>query len=143
MGYETINNALTGELIGWSLVLLIFFKILATSITLGSGGSGGVFAPSLFIGAVTGGAVGQIVHYLFPEITASSGAYALVGMGGIVAATTQAPITAIITIFELTGSYKIIVPLMMTCIISTLLTTRFSSGSIYTIKLLRRKIKYL
>jgi CIC family chloride channel protein len=122
------------------LFSLIFVKILATSITLGSGASGGIFAPSLFIGAMAGGFFGCCIHELFPLFTASSGAYALVGMGAIVAGTTHAPITAILIIFELTGDYGIILPLMLSCILSTITTTSLKHGSIYTTKLLRRGI---
>ena len=95
VGYEPINMALTDNMAATMLILLVFAKIMATSITIGGGMSGGIFAPSLFIGAMTGGFVGYVFHSFFPEITASSGAYALVGMGGLVAATTHAPITAI------------------------------------------------
>jgi CIC family chloride channel protein len=115
-------------------------KLISTCITLGSGGSGGIFAPSLFLGAMVGGFIGQIFHTIFPEITAGPGAYALVGMGGVVAATTHAPITAIVILFELTGDYKIILPLMLSCIISTLLYMRISRESIYTLKLVRRGV---
>jgi len=138
VGYGTINLALLGNLSFKVLLLLIFAKILATSIVLGSGHSGGIFAPSLFIGAVAGGAFGSMVHSLFPQLTASSGAYALVGMGAVVAATTHGPITAILIIFELTGDYHIILPLMVSCIISTFIATSLKDGSIYTIKLKRR-----
>ncbi len=110
------------------------------SITIGSGGSGGIFAPSLFIGAMLGGAVGTAVHTIWPDGTADPGAYALVGMGAVVAAGTHAPITAILIIFELTNDYAIILPLMISCIIATLLATRMQSASIYTMKLLRRGI---
>jgi CIC family chloride channel protein len=110
------------------------------SLTIGSGGSGGIFAPSLFIGAMAGGAVGTVVHSLWPEMSGSPGAYALVGMGAVVAAGTHAPITAIVMIFELTGDYKIILPLMISCIIATLLATRLQKASIYTLKLLRRGV---
>ncbi len=134
VGYETINGALHNQWPLWFLIILIFMKILATSVTLGSGGSGGIFAPSLFIGAATGGAVGMVTHQFFP-IAATSGTYALVGMGAVVAATTQAPITAIIIIFELTQDYHIIPPLMFTCIISTLIATTIKKESIYTQKL--------
>ena len=120
--------------------MLVVVKILAVSITIGSGGSGGIFAPSLFIGAMLGGAVGTVVHTLWPASTAGAGAYALVGMGAIVAAATHAPITAILIIFELTGEYRIILPLMISCIIATLLATRLERASIYTRKLLRRGI---
>ncbi|BBB33340.1 chloride channel protein, CIC family [Thermotomaculum hydrothermale] len=134
VGYESINGALHNQWPLYILLLMIPMKIIATSITLGSGGSGGVFAPSLFLGAATGGAVGVITHSLFPQ-AASAGAYALVGMGAVVAATTQAPITAIIIIFELTQNYMVIAPLMFTCIISTLIATAIKKESIYTLKL--------
>lgn len=140
VGYGTINLALIGKLSWIILFVLVFIKILATSITLGSGESGGIFAPSLFIGAMTGGGFGCIVHQFFPFITATSGAYALVAMGAVVAGTTNAPITAIIIIFELTDNYVIILPLMVSCIISTFVATTLKDGSIYTLKLKRRGI---
>lgn len=141
VGYGSINLSLKHQLPALLLFTLIFVKILATSVTLGSGGSGGIFAPSLFIGAMTGGFFGWGVHELFPLLTANSGAYALVAMGAVVAGTTHAPITAIIIIFELTATYKIILPLMITCILSTIITTSLKRGSIYTIKLFRRGIE--
>lgn len=140
VGYNTMNMALHGQL-SWLLMLaLIFIKILATSISLGSGGSGGIFAPSLFIGTMTGGFFGYLVHALAPGYTASSGAYSLVGMGAVVAGATHAPITAILIIFELTNEYKIILPLMISTIIATLVATKLQKGSIYTLKLLRRGV---
>jgi CIC family chloride channel protein len=139
-GYDTINNALNGKVVWYLAMLLIFVKIFATSITLGSGGSGGIFAPSLFIGAVFGSFLGSVIGIYFPDITASPGAYALVAMGGLLAGTTRAPLTAIIMVFELTKDYNIILPLMITCVISTMLSSRLSSESIYTLKLLRRNI---
>ena len=140
VGYGAMNLSLMNHLGLWTLFLLIWIKILASSITLGSGGSGGIFAPSLFIGAMTGGCFGAALNLIFPAITAQPGAYALVAMGGVVAGTTYAPITAIIIIFELTGSYSIILPLMITCITATVLNSNIRRGSIYTIKLLRRGI---
>ncbi len=140
VGYETINNALHGRTLWYMAFILIFIKIFATSATLGSGGSGGVFAPSLFLGAMLGGSFGSLVHEYLPTITANPGAYALVAMGGLVAGTTHAPITAIIIVFELTNDYHIILPLMITCIISTLFSSKLSRESIYTLKLLQRKI---
>jgi len=140
VGYETITTALLGQL-PWLLILtLVFAKIAATSLTIGSGGSGGIFAPSLFIGAMMGGAFGHIVHSLFPSVTASSGAYSLVGMGAIVAGATHAPITSILILFELTDDYRIILPLMMTCIISAVTASQLKRESIYTMKLVRRGI---
>lgn len=142
VGYDTINLALHGELIWEMAVLLVLVKILATSFTLGTGGSGGVFAPSLFVGAVLGCAFGFLVNALFPGMAAPPGAYALVAMGGIVAGTTRAPITAIIIIFEITNTYDIILPLMITCIISAILSSKFSRESIYTMRLIDRNIQF-
>ncbi|MGD8278271.1 MAG: chloride channel protein, partial [Gemmatimonadota bacterium] len=138
VGYEAINEALTGQIIWPFMVALVVLKIAAVGITIGSGGSGGIFAPSLFIGAMLGGAVGTVVDHVWPAATGGTGAYALVGMGAVVAAATHAPITAILIIFELTGDYAIILPLMISCIIATLLAVRMERGSIYTLKLLRR-----
>jgi len=141
VGYEAIEQALRGELVLGILAALLVLKLLATGITIGSGGSGGIFAPSLFLGAMTGGLVGTVAHQLFPEGNiADSGAYALVGMGAVVAGATHAPITAILIIFELTSDYKLIVPLMAACIITTLVTTRLQRESIYTMKLIRRGV---
>jgi CIC family chloride channel protein len=143
VGYEAIEAALRGELALQILVVLFLVKVFATSITIGSGGSGGVFAPSLFLGAMVGGAVGMAAHALFPSVATHPGAYALVGMGAVVAGATHAPITAILIIFELTHDYGLIVPLMGACIISTLITTRVSRENIYTLKLIRRGVNIL
>lgn len=140
VGYDTITLALKGQLVWHVLLILIVLKVVATSVTLGSGGSGGVFAPSLFIGAGFGGLVGTAAHALFPGITASAGAYALVGMGAVAAGAMHAPMTAILIMFELTGDYRIMLPLMLSCIISVLLTTRLKRDSIYTMKLTRRGV---
>ncbi len=140
VGYGGMDLALLGRMEAWLLFVLIFVKILATSLTLGSGSSGGIFAPSLFIGAMTGGFFGKILHTLFPAVTAGSGAYALVAMSSLVAASTHAPITAIMIIFEMTSDYKIILPLMIATTISSLLATRLQRGSIYTLKLMRRGV---
>ncbi len=140
VGYNSMNLALLGQL-PWLLMLaLVFLKILATSISLGSGGSGGIFAPSLFMGTMTGGFFGALVHQIMPQYSASSGAYSLVGMGAVVAGATHAPITAILIIFELTNDYAIILPLMISTIIATILTTKLKKESIYTLKLVRRGI---
>lgn len=140
VGYESINQALWGRDVDLLLFVLIFAKIFATSATLGAGGSGGIFAPSLFIGAMLGALIGDQAHGLFPAITAGTGAYALVGMGALVSATTHALITAILIIFELTNDYRIIPPLMLACIISVLLATYLKKESMYTMKLIRRGI---
>jgi chloride channel protein, CIC family len=140
VGYDTIGMALEGKMVWYLLLFMVGLKILSTSLSLGAGLSGGIFAPSLFMGACLGGFVGSIVNYIMPEHSAASGAYALVGMGAVVAGATHAPITAILIIFELTSEYKIILPLMVACIISTLITTRLKKDSIYTLKLSRRGI---
>ncbi len=140
VGYDSITLALLGQL-SWGMLLgLAFIKILATSITIGSGGSGGIFAPSLFIGSMAGGVFGYFVHMLFPSVTSSIGAYSLVGMGAIVSATTHGPITAIMILFEMTGDYKIILPLMLSCIIATVVASQLKRDSIYTLKLARRGV---
>ena len=140
VGYDSINKALHGNMVWYFALALVFVKIFATSLTLGSGGSGGIFAPSLFMGAMLGFFFGSFVHAMFPDITAGPGAYALVAMGGLVAGTTRAPITAIIIVFELTYDYEIILPLMITSIVSMILSSYLSRESIYTLKLLLRGI---
>ena len=140
VGYTTISLALAGTLSAVTMAALVFTKIVATSITIGSGGSGGVFAPSLFLGAMLGGVVGTLVNQYFPGATASSGAYALVTMGAVVAATTHAPISAIIIIFELTQTIDIIPALMSACVVSSLVSQLLSRDSIYTSKLRRQGV---
>jgi CIC family chloride channel protein len=140
VGYEAMDQALLGKMDIWLLLALVFLKILASSITLGSGSSGGIFAPSLFMGAMTGGFFGNILHNIFPRITAGPGAYALVAMSAVVGAATHAPITAILIMFEMTGDYKIILPLMIATTISSFMTSKLQKGSIYTIKLQKRGI---
>lgn len=140
VGYEAIDQALSGGLAWQFMIALVLVKILGVGITIGSGGSGGVFAPSLFIGAMLGGAVGTVIDIAWPTATGGVGAYALVGMGAVVGATTHAPITAILIIFELTGDYDIILPVMISCIIATLLAMWIDKPSIYTMKLLRRGV---
>jgi CIC family chloride channel protein len=140
VGYDTITQALSGELVLQVAVVLLLVKILATITTLGSGGSGGVFAPSLFMGAMLGAAFGQIAHGLFPAITAPVGAYAMVGMAAVFSGAAHAPVTAILILFEMTGDYQIILPLMLTTVISTLVSRLISPESIYTLKLTRRGV---
>ncbi len=140
VGYTTISAALAGTLPALTMALLILAKIFATSVTIGSGGSGGIFAPSLFLGAMTGGFLGSQIHAFFPDATATSGAYALVTMGAVLAATTHAPISAIIIIFELTQTIDIIPALMVACVVSTLVCQLRSKDSIYTSKLRRQGI---
>jgi CIC family chloride channel protein len=140
--YEAIDASLQSQIGILLACVLIFAKVLSTSLTLGSGGSGGVLAPSLFMGAMTGNFIGNIFHSLFPESISTPGAFSLVGMGAVLAAATHAPITAIIMIFEMTGDYKIILPLMLSCIIASLITAGLHRESIYTIKLKKKGLIY-
>jgi len=140
VGYETIGSLFEGEFPLLLIVFLVFLKIFATSVTIGSGGSGGVFAPSLFIGAMLGGAFGTAVNMVFPTWTGSVGAYALVGMAAVNGACTLAPLSAIIILMELTDNYSIILPLMLTVVISTFVSRKISHDSIYTKKLSLRGI---
>ncbi|MBN1150363.1 chloride channel protein [candidate division WOR-3 bacterium] len=139
-GYDAIGLLMSAELSFSVIALMIFLKIAATSFTIGSGGSGGVFAPSLVIGAMTGGAFGMIVSGFFPSLTAGFQAYAIVGMAAVFAGMSRATLTAIIMVFEMTGNYNIIMPLMLSCVISDILAVVTLKGSIYTIKLKRRGI---
>jgi CIC family chloride channel protein len=140
VGYESIAEALAGSLSLQITVALLFLKLLATITTLGAGGSGGIFAPSLFMGAMLGQAFGQVANTLFPAITAPPGAYALVGMAAFFSGTAHAPVTAILILFEMTNDYQIIIPLMFTTVMATLVSRLISRESIYTLKLARRGI---
>ncbi len=140
VGYEAIQEKLLGQFALSTTSLLLLLKMLATALTLGSGGSGGVFAPSLFLGGMLGGAFGMIVHGWLPQITAPPGAYALVGMAAVFAGASHAPVTAIIILFEMTGDYRIILPLMLTTGVSTLAARGLNRESIYTLKLSRRGV---
>jgi len=140
VGYDVIENTINGELVIGVIVALVFLKIIATSITLGSGGSGGIFAPSLFIGALLGEAFGKTATLILPSTVIPPGAFALVGMAAVFAGTSHAPISAILLLFEMTGNYQILPPLMVTCVISVIMVRWISKPSIYTLKLLRRGI---
>ena len=122
------------------LVALVFLKIFANSLTLGAGGSGGIFAPSLFIGTAVGAIVGATANHFFPSITAPVSAYAIVGMAAVVAGTTGASLTAIIMTFEMTRNYEIMLPLMLSVVIAHFLTRLLYRDTIYTKKLARRGI---
>jgi CIC family chloride channel protein len=122
------------------MMVLVLLKSLATAITLGSGGAGGLFAPALFIGAVIGGAFGGIVHHLLPAHTATAGAYATVGIGAFLAATTHAPLTAIFLLFEMTGNYMIIIPVMLTAVLGTMTSSWLYPDSMDTVDFTREGI---
>ncbi len=124
-GYGTIQLALLGKLSVGLMAIMVFTKIFATSFTIGSGGSGGVFGPSLFIGAMLGGVVGQLGHNYFPEVITNPAAFALVGMAAFFAGVAKAPIGALLMVSEMTQGYGLVVPLMLACSIPVLLSGRW------------------
>ncbi|HEY1540322.1 MAG TPA: chloride channel protein [Solirubrobacteraceae bacterium] len=140
VGYPVLTNAVRGEYAIAFVLLLLTAKIVATSLTIAIGGSGGVFAPSLFIGAMLGSGFGQAAHAVVPGLSSHPGAYALVGMGAVFAGAARAPITALIILFELTGEYTIILPLMVAIVAATAVSQHLSEDTIYTLKLRRRGI---
>jgi CIC family chloride channel protein len=139
VGYPALEGAIRGHYAVGFLLLLLVGKMIATSLTIAIGGSGGVFAPSLFIGAMLGSAFGGVVQQL-PGLHGPAGAYGLVGMGAVFAGAARAPLTAIIIIFELTGDYQIILPLMFAIALATGGSRLLSADTIYTLKLRRRGV---
>jgi CIC family chloride channel protein len=139
VGYATIQDVLGSAPLPLSmLLLLVVGKLLATSLTLGSGASGGVFSPALFIGATTGAAWGVMLNHFFPGLQVSPAAFAVAGMAGVVGGTTGAAMAAIAMIFEMTLDYNVIVPLTLTVAISYAVRRRLIRDSIYTRKLTLR-----
>ncbi|MEI9935912.1 MAG: chloride channel protein [Pseudomonadota bacterium] len=138
-GYETVNLILGQQLSIGLLVLILFAKAIATTASVSSGSPGGVFTPSLLLGAALGGIVGHLVsRFGPPSSTGAVAAYALVGMAAMIAATTHAPLMATVLVFELSGDYAIVLPLLTACAISTVLSRRVHRESIYTEELRRR-----
>jgi CIC family chloride channel protein len=139
VGYATILDVLSGTLssVGFLLVLLVL-KLVATCLTLGSGASGGVFSPSLFMGAMLGAAYGAVLRAVFPSLGAEPAALALAGMAGVVAGGTGAVLTAIVMIFEMTLDYSVILPMTVTAAVSFGLRRSLTAESIYSMKLSRR-----
>jgi CIC family chloride channel protein len=142
VGYEGVNMVLAGQLSIALLLTLGIMKILATSFSIGSGGSGGIFAPSLYIGAMFGGAMGLIFEMVFPSLVDQPFTYALAGMGALFAGAAQAPLNVIVMIPEMSKNYALIPPLMASSVSSFFVAWLFLRGSsIYTIKLERRGIR--
>ena len=139
-GYEYLGQVLAGEGVLLVMLLLIFVKIAATAVTLGAGGAGGVFAPALFIGGVIGGTFGAVAHHFLPTLTATPGAYAAVGIGAFLAATTHAPLTGMFLLFEMTGNYLIIIPVMLASVIGTVVSSLLYNDSIDTVDFSREGI---
>ena len=131
-----IESSISGLII--FIISIMALKIIATSVSIGSGGSGGIFTPSLFIGAAIGAGMGLVLYDM--DIIGHPGAFALVGMAAFVASTTRATLTAIVLLFEMTASYEIILPLMLSCVVADAVCYVFSENSIYTSKLARRGI---
>jgi len=140
VGYPVLGNGVTGKYTVAFLVLLMLAKMFATSLTIGIGGSGGVFAPSLFIGAMFGAAFGQALAHVVPDLHGQAGAFGLIGMGAVFAGAARAPITAVVIMFELTGEYSIILPLMIAIVLATGISNLLTGDTIYTLKLRRRGI---
>ncbi len=141
VGYPVLEHAVGGRYTVWLLLALLVGKLAATSLTIAIGGSGGVFAPSLFLGAMLGTAYGTGMEHVAPHLAGQPGAFGLVGMGAVFAAAGRAPITSLIIVFELTGDYHIIPPLMVAIVIATAIATLLGQESIYTRKLVRRGIE--
>ncbi|UCE91656.1 MAG: chloride channel protein [Methanobacteriota archaeon] len=151
VGYDTVASVLNSSLETPStpamamafLAVLFVLKMLATSLTLGSGGSAGLFGPSLFLGAMLGAAFGILVNEVSPFGTAGYGAYAMVGMAAVFASTSRATLTAILMLFEMTSAYEIILPLMFACVVADAVSSLLSKETIYTAKLAKQGIEYV
>jgi chloride channel protein, CIC family len=137
-GHLAVRLDVFGRMALGALVLLVAGKIFVTAITMGFGGTGGVFTPSLYLGAATGGAFGVALAALFPSLRLHPEAYALVGMGAMVAAATGAPITAILIVFEMTNDYAIVLPLMLTSVIALAVARHLEPDDLYSGWLRRR-----
>ena len=132
VGYGYVGDALNGRIALKLMALLVVLKLLGATTSYASGNAGGIFGPSLFIGAMLGGTVGSVVHHLLPTYTATAGAYALVGMGTVFAGIVRAPMTSVLMIFETTRDYTVIVPLMISNLVSFFISSRLQPAPIYT-----------
>jgi len=131
VGYKYVGDALNDHLLIRMMVLLLVLKLVATAVSYASGNAGGIFGPSLFLGAMLGGAIGGAAHHLFPAHVATPGAYALVGMGTAFAGIVRAPMTSVVMIFEITRDYAVIVPLMISNLVSYFIASRLQKEPIY------------
>jgi CIC family chloride channel protein len=138
VGYPVMYKATGGGYVLWFLILLAVAKIAATSLTMGIGGSGGVFAPSLFIGVTSGMAFGDIAHHLFGAAAGPPALYAVVGMGAVFTSAARAPLTSLASVVEMTGDFTLTLPVMLAVAIASTVSRAASYGTIYTTKLLRR-----
>ncbi|HMI52622.1 MAG TPA: chloride channel protein [Candidatus Saccharimonadales bacterium] len=133
VGYRYVGEVLNGGIALKLLLVLLALKLVAVATSYASGNAGGIFGPSLFLGAMLGGIVGTIAHHFLPGYTASPGAYALVGMGTAFAGVVRAPMTSVVMIFEITRDYAVIVPLMISCLVSFFISSRFQKEPIYEV----------
>jgi CIC family chloride channel protein len=131
VGYGYVGDALNGRMVVRLMVLLLALKLLTVTTSYASGNAGGIFGPSLFIGAMLGGSVGTLAHRLLPSYTATPGAYALVGMGAVFAGIVRAPMTSVLMIFEITQDYAVIVPLMISNLVSLFISSQLQRQPIY------------
>lgn len=142
-GYSVVNSILHSHWLWQSLLTVLALKLLATAFTIGSGAIGGAFTPTLFVGAALGALYGGAAHALFPFSTAPQSAYAVVGMGAMLAGTTYAPLMSILMVFELTGDYQIVLPLMLACVTAYYTVQRYRGAmSIYAESLLPRDVSH-
>jgi chloride channel protein, CIC family len=133
VGYKYVSDALNGGMALKMMVLLLVLKLVTSAVSYGSGNAGGIFGPSLFLGAMLGGAVGTVAHNYFPGYVAAPGAYALVGMGAAFAGVIRAPMTSVVMIFEITRDYAVIVPLMISNLVSYFIASRIQKAPIYEV----------
>ena len=142
VGYDTIGSILGGNQTSIQLLVgLLIAKMAMTALCIGGGFPGGVFAPSLFLGAALGGAYGLVMQRLFPSLTITPPAFAMIGMAAVLAGAVHAPLTAILLLFEMTNDYRIILPLMFAVIVSLLVSQRIREHSVYTLGLARRGLR--
>ena len=138
VGYPVMFKATAGDYALWFLIVLALGKIVATSVTMGIGGSGGIFAPSLFIGVTGGYAYGDVVNHLFGAAAGPPALYAVIAMGAVFTAAARAPLTSLASVVEMTGDFSLTLPVMLAVAIATMVSRALSYGTIYTTKLLRR-----
>ncbi len=131
VGYGFVGDALNGNMALTLMAVLVVVKLLVVTTSYASGNAGGIFGPSLFLGAMLGGSIGSVAHRLFPAATATAGAYALVGMGAVFAGIVRAPMTSVLMIFEMTQDYAVIVPLMISNLVSLFIASRLQRTPIY------------
>ena len=131
-GYSVVDAILHNRLVGWLLLAVLLAKVASTASTVGSGAVGGVFTPTLFIGAAVGALTGSTLRLAFPHMTSGAGAFAVVGMGGFLAATTHAPLTSVLMIFEMTLDHQVVLPLILACVTAHYVAKVYRGGaSIY------------